>query len=476
MQALLITFLLLIAAPSFAQKLYGLGIITGSNYRSQPVNTQGIIPIDITTGATLNLSPTALTGIEADQILIGIDFRPTNNLLYALGYNASTTAENTQLYTVSLTNNTVTKVSSAIRLELGVATDRIGFDFDPVADLIRVTSTNRNNYLLNPADGSLAATDGRLTYATGSPSEPQISAVAYSNSYVGGTATTLYALDYRNSLQAELSSMGSLTNPLAAKLTVSSGTYSYDQPDAIGLDIYYDPTAKESIGYLTEVTSQRTNGARSSNTYRLNLNTGVATLLGNTVPASTFYNFEIRDVAVSLPTVAPLPVKLVSFTAEAAPATIRLAWTTASEQHNAYFAVERSADGQLFTALGTVPGAGTSTQRHTYTYLDTQPLPLGYYRLRQVDDDGSVHFSPVVAVQAKAEAFSFAPNPVVDQAVFLSAASTTLTVRDGLGRVCQQLHLAAGSQRVSLAALPAGLYLLTDETTHLTTRLLKAAP
>jgi hypothetical protein len=478
MKALLLTCLLLTAAPSFAQNLYGLGTIVGFNILNRPVNSQGIVTISPVTGAAINLNQTPLSGIEPTQLLVGIDFRPADNQLYALGYNAATTAANTQLYTVDLNANSVTKVGAAIRLELGTTTDRIGFDFDPVADRIRVTSTNRANYLLNPTDGSLVATDGNLTYADGSLAAPQVSAVAYSNSYAGSTATTLYALDYRNSLLSmqSLSGTGSLTNPLAATLTVASGTYSLGQPDAIGLDVYYDPITKQDIGYLTEVTDLRVNGTRASNTYRLNLTTGAATLLGNTVPASTLLNFEIRDVAVSLP-VVPLPVKLVSFTAAAVtPATVRLAWTTASEQHNAYFAVERSADGQLFTTLGTVPGAGTSTQQHTYAYLDAQSLPLGYYRLRQVDDDGSTHFSPVVAVQAKAEALTFAPNPVVGQAVFSSPAPTTLTVRDELGRVCQQLRLAAGSQQVSFEALPAGVYLLTDETTHRTTRLLKAAP
>jgi hypothetical protein len=477
MKALLLAFLLLIATPGFAQRLYGLGTIVGTNILGKPLNSQGILSIDPLNGAPLALNQTPISGVEPSQLLVGIDFRPANNLLYALGYDATTTAANTQLYTVDLAANSVTKVGAAIRLELGAATDRPGFDFDPVADLIRVTSTNRANYLLNPADGSLAAIEGALTYADGARPAPHISGIAYTNSYVGSTTTTLYTLDYRNSLVAVQDPLaaGSLIAPQAGTLVIPSGTYGFGQPDAMSLDIYYDPTTQQNIGYLTEVTDLR-NGARASNTYQLNLSTGAAIRLGNTVPASLAANFEIRDVAVSLPTV-PLPVKLVSFTAaRVPPAAVRVAWTTASEQHNAYFAVERSADGQLFSTLGTVPGAGTSTQPHTYLYTDLLPLPLGYYRLRQVDDDGAVHFGPVVAVQARPEALTFAPNPVAGQAVFTSPAPTTLTVRDQLGRVCQQLHLAAGSQSVSLEALPAGAYLLTDETTQLTTRLLKAAP
>jgi hypothetical protein len=170
---------------------------------------------------------------------------------------------------------------------------------------------------------------------------------------------------------------------------------------------------------------------------------------------------------------APLPVDLVSFKGRATPAGTALEWATASEQGNLGFVVERSADGQSFTPLGRVAGGGTRTQASTYAYLDATPLPLGYYRLRQQDVGGAEHFSPVVSVQASGE-LSFFPNPVLDRATFTSPAATRLTVRDGLGRVCRVLPLAAGSQPVSLATLPAGVYSVTNEATHQTMRLVKA--
>jgi hypothetical protein len=108
---------------------------------------------------------------------------------------------------------------------------------------------------------------------------------------------------------------------------------------------------------------------------------------------------------------APLPVQLAAFSAETpGPDAVLLRWNTASELNNREFVVERSIDGRVFAALATVAGHGTSATPHTYSYHDKQ-LPTGperlYYRLRQVDFDGSFSFSPVrtVAVQVSPLAF-----------------------------------------------------------------------
>lgn len=193
----------------------------------------------------------------------------------------------------------------------------------------------------------------------------------------------------------------------------------------------------------------------------------------NTNGAPTPVSCNGYTLTATAATVAPLPVSLVSFKGRATPTGNALEWTTASEQGNLGFAVERSTDGQNFGPIGWVPGAGTRSSASTYGYLDATPASLSYYRLRQQDVGGGAHFSPVVAVQA-AGTLSFFPNPVVDEATFGSPVATRLTVRDALGRVCRVLPLSVGSQQVSLAALPAGVYAVTNEATHQTMRLVKA--
>ena len=284
-----------IPALASAQTILGLGTITGPNFRNEPVGAQGLVEISATDGSALNLAPVIITGIVAGQTLVGIDYRPaTPTVLYALGYNAATAGANTQLYTLDTGTNALTVVGAAARLELGGPTNRIGFDFNPVTDGIRVTSTNRNNYRLSPT-GGLAGTDTPLAYA--GATTPAISGVAYTNSFTGAAVTMLYDIDFANNgllSQQSPPNAGTLINPVP--LTFNSRPVA--DITSVGLDIYFDPNSNANVGYVTEVTL-RPNGAYASNTYRLDLASGAATLLGNTVPGSLVVNFEIRDLAVA---------------------------------------------------------------------------------------------------------------------------------------------------------------------------------
>ncbi|WP_299819788.1 GDSL-type esterase/lipase family protein [uncultured Pontibacter sp.] len=96
-----------------------------------------------------------------------------------------------------------------------------------------------------------------------------------------------------------------------------------------------------------------------------------------------------------------LPVELVSFDGKFVEGKgVELHWKTASETNNAYFEVQRSENTSNFTTIGTEEGAGTTQGQTTYTYLDTN-APTGnvYYRLKQIDLDGSSVYSKVIHVQ-----------------------------------------------------------------------------
>ncbi|MDO7877570.1 right-handed parallel beta-helix repeat-containing protein [Hymenobacter sp. ASUV-10] len=97
----------------------------------------------------------------------------------------------------------------------------------------------------------------------------------------------------------------------------------------------------------------------------------------------------------------PLPVVLTAFTARAVKAGAELTWHTASEQNSARFDIERSRDGQHFEKIGEEQARGNSAHLTIYSLLDKQ-LPAGtiYYRLRQVDRDGSASYSPVRTLTA----------------------------------------------------------------------------
>jgi hypothetical protein len=173
---------------------------------------------------------------------------------------------------------------------------------------------------------------------------------------------------------------------------------------------------------------------------------------------------------------APLPVKLISFNGTVdAHNLATLHWSTASEHNSSYFALERSANGTIFTEVGRVTAAINSNKLLVYQWLDSQYLlnPT-YYRLRQVDNDGTVHYSSVITLAPAlrtARLIEVFPNPSTGQAIQLllqgyDGEALTLQVADAVGRtVMAQKVVPANAQYLVPLTLPQGLatgtYVLT---------------
>ena len=181
---------------------------------------------------------------------------------------------------------------------------------------------------------------------------------------------------------------------------------------------------------------------------------------------------------------APLAVQLTAFTAETSGAgTVQLRWNTANEENNKEFEVQRSSDGKVFSVLDRVAGHGSTASAHDYQYTDAR-LPgsttMLYYRLRQVDTDGTATFSPVRTVALKSLAKSLAVfSPVVaDGLLYYTYSGPTtgteqLEVYTLLGQRRGQFPLAAtGTGTVPVAGLPPGAYVLRlmSSTGHYTSR------
>ncbi len=98
-----------------------------------------------------------------------------------------------------------------------------------------------------------------------------------------------------------------------------------------------------------------------------------------------------------------VPVELVSFTASVVNNQVHLSWNTASEKNNSGFEVLRSTDSRLFTKIGFVHGNGTSSEANVYSFVDKDVNGKMYYKLKQVDYDGTYKYSKTV------EAYSAAP-------------------------------------------------------------------
>ncbi|MFC7667302.1 FG-GAP-like repeat-containing protein [Hymenobacter humi] len=176
------------------------------------------------------------------------------------------------------------------------------------------------------------------------------------------------------------------------------------------------------------------------------------------------------SVALSKPA-QPLPVELSAFTATViSESVVRLAWSTASEHNNMGFEVERGIDGHTFTKIGFAPGAGTRTAPQAYSLLDAPPpteSTLFYYRLRQINQDGTAAYSPVrtaTLVESEVQLLVY-PNPAHDAIqVHLSSLvpGTPLQLYDALGRLLGTFNVTANNAKTSLPLtdLPKGLYFI----------------
>lgn len=167
------------------------------------------------------------------------------------------------------------------------------------------------------------------------------------------------------------------------------------------------------------------------------------------------------------PGAGTLPVVLTALAARRQAGGVWVQWATASEAHSARFEVQRSADGVAFGPVATVPAQGTSFQPRSYAVFDAA-APMGglYYRLRQVDTDGTATYSPVVAVGgAAAGAPAVFPNPTRGLLLLAGSEATHYRICNALGQRLRQAPLPAGQAAISVADLPAGAYLLELQTT-----------
>jgi hypothetical protein len=100
-----------------------------------------------------------------------------------------------------------------------------------------------------------------------------------------------------------------------------------------------------------------------------------------------------------------LPVSWLSFEGNKSQEGIDLFWKTASEKNNDYFEVQRSFNMQNWETIGKVKGKGTTNTTSQYSYTDNEAIltannenyPVVYYRLKQVDYDGSTDYSTAIS-------------------------------------------------------------------------------
>ncbi len=219
-------------------------------------NNQFLISFDTSTPGTI-MSSFALQGLQVNEQIVGIDFRPADNMLYGIG-------SSNQLYLINPGTGAASAVGPMFPLPLNGS--QFGYDFNPTIDRSRIDTDVNKNYVINPNNGVQSqVTD--LFYPGSDPNaglDPNVVHIGYTNSFDGATTTQLYGIDTGlDILVTQANSAGTLG---------TVGSLGIDLTGVGGFD----------ISGLTNVAwgAFQQNGSTQSSLYTVNLATGQATLVG----------------------------------------------------------------------------------------------------------------------------------------------------------------------------------------------------
>ncbi len=137
-------------------------------------------------------------------------------------------------------------------------------------------------------------------------------------------------------------------------------------------------------------------GSTASDIAGINDDNYANTIAGQDKAFSDFLKYQQGSSSSSATGFGVLPVELVKFEVLPTNGTNLIAWTTGMELNNDYFVIEKSLNGKDFHSIGEVNGYGKSSHEIDYNFIDEAPYENTYYRLKQVDLDGSVEYSKVI--------------------------------------------------------------------------------
>lgn len=242
--------------------------------------------------------------------------------------------------------------------------------------------------------------------------------------------------------------------PVSGIKEINGGRGHGSQDPAI---LHYGLPDGPNIEYELKVWFPHMNGIRDSLTVRVR----PANLAGQTLiigRGAANFGFTACNSNVSL------PIQLLRFDGINRGKDIQLNWTTISEINNESFVIERSKDGQNFERIGQKDGAGNSQRLLEYTFVDHQPLlGVNYYRLKQVDFDGSFTYSAIIALDYQTNEWTLLSNPTPGsfglKGNMQPGEEYLVEIFSQQGKRVVRTHISADDQWVEESqALPAGIY------------------
>ena len=212
--------------------------------------------------------------------------------------------------------------------------------------------------------------------------------------------------------------------------------------------LYWEDATGSGINNCADLTIARYNG--TSWDERPGTTTGGSTCSGAgtglVVSNSAITAFSPFTFGSKSTTLNPLPVQVTEFTSECNNEGLTLSWSTASENNNNYFIIEKSRDAVNWIDLELVKGAGNSSTVKEYSLADQKvSSEILYYRLSQVDYDGKTEVYKIIFSDCNSsqENWLVYPNPSSGQVSMEFTLSKeygkgTVKIVNHLGQVCQE--------------------------------------
>jgi hypothetical protein len=215
-----------------------------------------------------------ISGLQAGERIVGMDFRPRTGQLYGVGIVDGAT-DTVRVYTLNPLSGAATLIPGSTPFTVSDG-NSYGVDFNPTVDRIRVFNDGDENFRINPNSGARA--DAPTNDTDINPAGNQVEGAAYDRNFDTGTAvanrTTLYAISVTNSSLVTIGGINQSPSP-------NGGAVQNSQPLGVTLsaagEVGFDIPAGSSTGFAT----LRNNATGLTGLYSINLGTGAATLIGS---------------------------------------------------------------------------------------------------------------------------------------------------------------------------------------------------
>jgi len=213
-------------------------------------------------------------------------------------------------------------------------------------------------------------------------------------------------------------------------------------------------------------------GATPAATYQTIMNAMYTQTVATTDALPAYFGNTLRVISLFVqtgnfwkPCPSSLPVSLINFKALQNQSEVLLSWSTASEQNNVYFAIERSSDGVSYITIGTITGSGNSSSIKDYMFIDQNPQPgISYYRLKQYNNNGTSLVSNIITVGSNDHTIQILPNPFDNEiTILLNPCSENVSVKiiDVTGRTVYAVTNFACGESIQLPDyLSPGIYMV----------------